>query len=178
MPFYLVIFLPQFIPHSDTVVPGLHVHPVQHIGFSQAHHCPAPFAALKLVRSISTAAKQVSSSVCNKGIRTPCFSWLRLSWAQHVVLMLRIQKVADNSRWETYRSVHLGTTCLKLSLQRDLECEDHEVQPSTYHQHCPISHVQNYYIYPYLKHLQGPWHHHFSMWPVPMPNHSFFLVVF
>jgi len=41
---------------------------------------------------------------------------------------------------------------------------------ATYHQYCPLNHAPGYYIYPFLKHLQGWW----TLWaPVIMSHHSY-----
>lgn len=63
---------------------------------------------------------------------------------------------------QNYRFTKVGK-----DLQGDL------VQPSTYHQYCPINHVPEYHIHPFLKHPQGGWLHHFPRQSVPIPDHSF-----
>lgn len=44
------------------------------------------------------------------------------------------------------------------------------MQPSIYHQYCPLHHLPKYDIYPFLKHCQGQQLHHF---PAAPPKRSF-----
>ena len=50
--------------------------------------------------------------------------------------------------------------------------QGHPVQPPTYHQYIPLSHVPQYNIYMFLEPLQGQELLHLPEQPIPAPDHS------